>query len=423
MPSDAPTPPKRSKAVAAAFVGAPLLLTVATTAYSFIARVDPSASSALTAEQAAAVRSDAAALPDFAFIPGGTFRMGTAKLPLPGADNPLRIKPDEYPAHDVTLDPYYIGRREVTNGEFAEFVAMTDYVTFSERQLTRDDYSELGLGIDVDLIPDAMLQPGSLCFNPNFDRDRVAVLRQQNVPGWETAVWTFVEGANWRQPEGPGSDLEGLEDHPVTHVSFADVQAYCDWAGVRLPTEAEWERAARGDGGRVLYPWGDVREPDGEYRCNYWQGAFPTDRLTLDGYDGTAPVGTFPPNPFGLYDMAGNVWEWCSDLYAADYYARSPKKNPQGPDVSFDPQEPNVRKRVTRGGSFMCNTNSCTGYRVAARMRAEELSGTFHTGFRVALSPRDLPRYREHQQTIAAWRQANAVSVEAALRGELGPDE
>ena len=394
-------------AVIAAVLGA--VVSVGTTVYALAVQLDPP--TPLSESQAASLQHDAANLDGLAFIPGGTFVMGTERVPMPGASNPLKIKPDEYPAHEVTLDPYYIGTHEVTNAEFAAFVDATGYVTFSERQLTEQDYVDRGVTLPPGGIPDGFLQPGSLCFNPNFDRRQVALLRERDVPGWETAVWHFVEGANWRQPEGDGSDIADRMDHPVTHVAFEDVLAYCDWRGVRLPTEAEWERAARGDGGRVIYPWGNDREPGGEYRCNYWQGAFPDDRQTLDGYRGTAPVGQFAPNPFGLYDMAGNVWEWCSDLYRHDYYASSPRKNPTGPETSLDPAEPHVRKRVTRGGSFLCNTNSCTGYRVAARMRAEEMSGAFHTGFRVALSPSDLPRYRERLRAIEAAQTADAGST------------
>ena len=353
------------------------------------------------------------AVDGFAYVAGGEFEMGTAKKPLPGASNPLRIKPDEYPQHTVELSGYYLGTHEITNRQFAEFCEMTGYVTFAERVPTIDELTRPGTGFDASQITDEVLKPGSICFNPNFDRVGVRLLQERGVPGWETAVWQFVENANWRQPEGPGSTLDGRMDHPVTHVAFDDVLAYCAWAGVRLPTEAEWEYAARSGGTPRRYPWGDEREPNGEYRCNYWQGVFPTDRLLLDGFETTAPVGSFAPNELGLFDMAGNVWEWCSDLYNADYYAVSPRKNPQGPKSSWDPQEPQIRKRVTRGGSFMCNVNSCTGYRVAARMRAEELSGAFHTGFRVAISPGEMPRYRERQQAIEAWRRQRAQTASA----------
>lgn len=332
------------------------------------------------------------------WVPGGVFVMGGDFYPTPGADNPDRIKPDEYPAHTVELDGYWMDRTPVTNEQFAEFVEMTGYVTFAERTPTREDFAKSG--IDPSQIPDEALKPGSLCFDGKFDQDHLV----QGVPGWEYQVWANVEGANWRRPDGPDSDLDGRMDHPVVHVTWEDAVAYCEWAGKRLPTEAEFEYAARNGGEEVTYPWGDEFLPDGNYMANYWQGEFPKERRADDGYLTTSPVTAFTPNELGLYDMAGNVWEWCHDFYHAKYYAVSPRRNPKGPAYSHDPLEPHIIKRVQRGGSFMCNVNSCTGYRTRARMRGEIMSSSFHNGFRCVVDPGMLDDYLAAQAGIDEWR-------------------
>ena len=184
--------------------------------------------------------------------------------------------------------------------------------------------------------------------------------------------------------------------------------AYCQWAGLTLPTEAQFEYASRSGGRPTKFPWGNGITSDGEEMCNYFQGTFPTEHLNRDGFLTTSPVKSFPPNAAGLYDMSGNVWEWCFDLYDGTYYAKSPVRNPQGPDKSFDPSglpgEERQVKRVQRGGSFLCNVNNCTGYRCGARMRAEETSSTFHTGFRGVLNPQQLETFQKQQQAIADWR-------------------
>lgn len=323
------------------------------------------------------------------WIPGGRFTMGTSFRPAPGDENPNRIKQDEYPEHDVLLDGFYLDAHEVTNAEFQAFVEDTGYVTYSERVPTDEDL--LNLGLDPKTVPDQARQPASICFNPDFDRANL----RTDFDGWEYQVWALVPGADWKHPEGPGSTIDDRMDHPVVHVAFEDVVAYCKWAGKRLPTEAEFEYAMRGGHEGRLYPWGDEREPDGQYMCNYFQGVFPTKFDNKDGFDRTSPVGSFPPNDYGLYDVSGNVWEWTGDLYHHDYYGASPVRNPPGPDTSHDPGEPNLVKRVTRGGSFMCNTNNCTGFRCAARMRSEQYSGAFHTGFRCAVSYDEVAQVRD----------------------------
>ncbi len=333
------------------------------------------------------------------WVQGGAFRMGTTERP--GPENPDRVKQDEFPAHDVELDGYWMDAHEVTNREFLEFVEMTGYVTFAEKVPTREELTRAGG--HPELIPEDKLVPGSMVFNCEFNR---LDLRTDHDL-WEYDVWMVEPGANWRHPQGEGSTIDDIMDHPVVHVNWEDAVAYCEWAGKRLPTEAEFEYACSCRDGRK-YPWGNERNPDDEYMCNYWQGVFPTERLNLDGFETTSPVGSFPPNELGLYDMSGNVWEWCHDLYHAGYYAESPRRNPQGPDHSYDPQEPGYIKRVMRGGSFMCNINSCTGYRCQARMRGEFTSGSFHNGFRGVVDESMLEEYAAAQARIAEWRESRS---------------
>lgn len=313
------------------------------------------------------------------WIPGGTFTMG-------GQDD--LHKPDEHPVHEVALDGFYMDATEVTNAEYARFVEATGYVTYAERSHTREEYA--GQVPDISMIKEEDLQPGSICFNPNFDASEIDL----NDPLWPYHVWKLVHGADWRHPHGPDSSIEGLDDHPVVHVNYEDVIAYCDWAGKRLPTEAEWEYAARGGLEGKSYPWGDERQPDGEWVFNMWQGVFPVERKVEDGYKHSSPVKSFPPNGYGLYDMSGNVWEWTGDYYRPDYYKYSRRRNPPGPVNSYDPLEPQYVKRVQRGGSYMCNENYCTGYRVSSRMKGDEISGTFHCGFRCVIGHDELEKYR-----------------------------
>ncbi|QDV32468.1 formylglycine-generating enzyme family protein [Tautonia plasticadhaerens] len=300
------------------------------------------------------------------WVPGGTYWMGT--------DDPQF--PDAHPVHLVTVDGFWMDRTEVTNAQFREFADATGYETVAERT---PSYEE----IVAQLPPgqpkppreqvEPMLEPGSICFSPPDHP-----VRLDNAMQW----WVWQPGASWREPEGPGSNLEGRMDHPVVHVAFEDAIAYAEWAGKRLPTEAEWEFAARGGLDRATYTWGDERHPDGRPMVNNWQGDFPREDTAEDGFAGVAPVAEFPANGFGLHDMAGNVWEWCADWYRPDYYRSSPRSNPPGPEDSIDPMEPGVPKRVQRGGSFMCSDLYCVRYRVGTRGKGAADSGHPHVGFR-----------------------------------------
>jgi formylglycine-generating enzyme required for sulfatase activity len=292
------------------------------------------------------------------WIPPGKFWMGS--------DDGLF--PDAQPVHQVELDGFWMDKTEVTNAQFACFVEATGYVTVAERQPNPKDYPDA---------PKEKLVPGSIVFTAPKEK-----LPLDAPLAW----WKYQPGACWRHPEGPGSSIEGRENHPVVHVCWDDAVAYANWAGKRLPTEAEWEYAARGGLDRKRYVWGDELKPDGKWQANIWQGHFPNENTAEDGFRGTAPVGSFPPNGFGLYDMAGNVWEWCADWYRPDYYAESPGRNPPGPGSSHDPMEPGVPKRVQRGGSFMCSDMYCVRYLPAGRGKGAVDSGAPHVGFRCVKS-------------------------------------
>tara|TARA_B100000029_G_scaffold232239_3_gene229661 strand:- start:18 stop:1139 length:1122 start_codon:yes stop_codon:yes gene_type:complete len=304
------------------------------------------------------------------WIPGGQFEMGTRDP---------QGKPDEFPPHAVELDGFFMDTHEVTNREFERFVRATGYVTAAEK---KPDFSSVREGSKrtQDKILPELNRPGSICMKKGLKASEIDP--SLGAYSW----WEYVPGANWRHPEGPDSSIETRMDHPVVHVSWHDVTAYCDWAGKRLPTEAEWEFAARGGLEGMTYPWGNERKPEGRWMMNIWQGAFPVKNTNEDGFLTSAPVGRFKENKYGLFDMSGNVWEWCQDNYTADYYSESPRRNPPGPEESRDPDEPDILKRIQRGGSFMCSDTYCTGYRVTARMKGEQGSGLYHTGFRCVVS-------------------------------------
>lgn len=301
------------------------------------------------------------------WVAGGTFMMG--------ADN-KQASEDEYPKHKVTVDGFWIDATEVTNAQFAQFVAATGYITTAER---KPDWEELKkqLPPGTPKPGDSLLVAASLVFSAPAH-----AVELNDYSQW----WTWKKGASWRHPHGPGSTIKGKENYPVVHVSWYDAQAYCNWAGKRLPTEAEWEYAARGGLANAIYPWGNEPVDAGKPKANTWQGHFPDKNTVADKFYYSSPVRSFASNGYGLYDMAGNVWEWCSDYYNNTYYktiaSAAGIKNPAGPVQSFDPDEPYAKKRVIRGGSFLCNDSYCSGYRVARRMKSTEDSGMEHLGFR-----------------------------------------
>jgi formylglycine-generating enzyme len=308
---------------------------------------------------------------DMIRITGGTFRMGSD-----------RHYPEEAPVHRVTVDDFLIDRTPVTNRRFRDFVRATGHVTFAERRPDPKDY------------PGAlahMLYAGSLVFAPP---DHPVDLR--NWSQW----WTLLKGADWRHPYGPKSSIHGLDNHPVVHVTYVDALAYADWAGKDLPSEAEWEFAARGGLDQAEFAWGAELTPDGRQMANTWQGAFPFQNLAQDGFERTSPVTAFPPNGYGLYDMIGNVWEWTSDFYAPKHPTDAVKaccipENPRGgrEEQSFDPCQPETRipRRVLKGGSHLCAPNYCRRYRPAARHPQPVDTSTSHVGFRCIIRERKIP--------------------------------
>ncbi|MFI5132435.1 MAG: formylglycine-generating enzyme family protein [Chitinophagales bacterium] len=303
------------------------------------------------------------------WIEGGTFMMG--------ADN-NQASPDEYPKHKVSVSGFWMDATEVTNVQFEKFVKATGYVTTAEKDV---DWNELKEQVEpgTPKPPDSMLKAASLVFRPVSGKAEVDL---RDYSQW----WEWKRGANWQHPEGPNSTIKGKENYPVVQVSWDDAVAYCKWANKRLPTEAEWEYASRGGLVNNIYSWGNKPVDAGIPYCNYWQGKFPVKNDMTDQYYMSAPVKSFPPNGYGLYDIAGNVWEWCSDLYRNDYYNQInfPQgiADPTGPVKSYDPEEPFSPKRVTRGGSFLCNESYCTGYRCARRMKSSPDTGLEHLGFR-----------------------------------------
>lgn len=304
------------------------------------------------------------------WIPGGEFSMGSDRSAEAVCEQ-KGVTRDATPVHRVHVDGFWMDVTEVTNKQFAEFVEATGYVTIAEKAPTKEEFPDA---------PPENLVAGSVVFAPT-----PGPVPLDHHLQW----WSYVVGANWRHPEGPGSDLSGRENHPVVHVAYDDAAAFAKWAGKRLPTEAEWEFAARGGNAGQLYAWGNELTPGGKFQANLYQGNFPVANGDTgeDGFKGIAPTAQYPPNPYGLHDMGGNVWEWCSDWYRVDTYARRKlaggvARNPTGPSSPYDPAEPGVLKRVMRGGSFLCTSKYCTRYMIGTRGKGEINTGSNHLGFR-----------------------------------------
>lgn len=299
-------------------------------------------------------------------IPAGNFEMG-------GDNN--QAGEDEYPKHKVLLDAFYMDITEVTNSQFKKFVDATGYITTAER---KPDWQELKKSVPPNTPKphDSLLVAASLVFSQT-----TSPVDLNDYSQW----WRWVKGADWKHPQGPKSNITGKDNFPVVHVSWDDAMAYCKWAGKRLPTEAEWEWAARGGLINNIYPWGNEPVNSGVPKTNSWEGKFPYQNDQKDRFLKAAPVKSFKANRYGLYDMSGNVWEWCSDWYDYNYYKSlvgKETKNPKGATRSNDPDDPFTPKRSLKGGSFLCNDSYCSGYRVARRMKSSPDTGLEHTGFR-----------------------------------------
>tara|TARA_A100001011_G_scaffold366627_1_gene419329 strand:+ start:1027 stop:2067 length:1041 start_codon:yes stop_codon:yes gene_type:complete len=300
------------------------------------------------------------------WIPKGNFMMGS--------EGP-QARPDEAPVHRVNVDGFWIDKTEVTNAQFDAFVKATGYETTAEKPVDWEEMKKQ-LPPGTPKPHDSLLQASSLTFKATN-----GPVDLNNYAAW----WEWKPKASWRNPRGKGSSIEGKENHPVVHVSWDDANAYAQWAGKRLPTEAEWEWAARGGLKEKKYPWGDEEINSGKAKANSWEGSFPYYNINKDLFFYSAPVKSFEANGYGLYDMAGNVWEWCSDWYHYDYYktlAGKTSVNPRGPENSYDPNNPYIAQKIIRGGSFLCNDTYCSGYRVASKMKSSPDTGSEHTGFR-----------------------------------------
>jgi len=316
------------------------------------------------------------------WVPGGEFLMGS--------DHKLAQR-NERPAHEVRVHGFWMDETHVTNAQFAAFVEATGYITTAER---KPDWETIKVQVPpgTPKPPDSALVPGAMVF---VGTDRPVPL--DDYSQW----WAYVPGADWRHPQGPGSSIQGKDNHPVVQVSYEDALAYAKWAGKRLPTEAEWEFAARGSLEQATYAWGDEFAPQGKPMANVWEGRevrFPVVSPKAGGAVGTSAVRTFPANGYGLYDMTGNAWQWVADWYDADYFAKEAKLgkvivDPQGPAASYDPDDrgvpANSPKRVTRGGSFLCNVDYCLSYRPSARRGTDPYNPMSHIGFRLVMDEAD----------------------------------
>jgi len=307
------------------------------------------------------------------WIPGGEFVQGAVP-------NDNMAMAHERPSHPVRVDGFFMDKHEVTNAQFAKFVEETGYITVAEREIDWEEMKKQ-LPAGTEKPHDSILQPGSLVFK----KTKSSVPNPYDYSQW----WEWKIGANWKHPNGPETNIEGKENHPVVHIAYEDAQAYCKWSGRRLPTEAEWEFAARADKIGSKFFWGDDISKLSEY-ANSWEGEFPVTNTKLDGFEKRAPVMSYPKNDFGLYDMAGNVWEWTSDWYNTNYYQELASSaeitlNPQGATNAFNSSNPYAKERVIKGGSFLCSASYCASYRISARMATSPDSGQEHLGFRTVL--------------------------------------
>lgn len=307
------------------------------------------------------------------WIPGGIFKQGA----VPQDNEAMH---HEKPAHEVAVDGFFMDTTLVTNTKFSKFVEETSYVTIAER---KPDWEELKkqLPEGTPKPPDSIMQPGSLVFK----KTKSSVPNLYDFSQW----WTWSIGANWKNPEGPGSSIKGKDNHPVVHISYEDALAYCKWANRRLPTEAEWEYAARAGQANKTFFWGNDVNELSKY-ANTWEGEFPVGNTKVDGFEGSSPVASFPANSFNLYDMSGNVWEWTNDWYNPKYYqelmSKGMTRNPKGSSQPFNPTNPYAKEKVIRGGSFLCSDSYCASYRISARMASTMDSSMGHLGFRTVAS-------------------------------------
>ena len=310
------------------------------------------------------------------WIPAGVYKQGAS------AKDKIAL-PHEKPKHSVQIDGFYMDITEVTNAQFSKFIDATNYITTAEQPI---DWALIAsqLPPGTPKPHDSILQPGSLLFK----KTKTSVPNLYDFSQW----WKWSIGANWKEPNGKGSTISGKESHPVVHVSFKDAQAYCKWAGRRLPTEAEWEYAARGGKKDKIYFWGDFVDKLSS-NVNSWEGEFPVSNTQADGFEKSAPVKSFPPNDFGLYEISGNVWEWTSDWYNVNYYAILASKaevssNPKGAQSAYNPNNPQISEKIIRGGSFLCNASYCASYRVSSRMATDPNTSLEHLGFRTVATPK-----------------------------------
>ncbi|MEX0289530.1 MAG: formylglycine-generating enzyme family protein [Flavobacteriaceae bacterium] len=306
------------------------------------------------------------------WIPGGEFVQGA----VPGDAHAMS---HEKPAHKVAVDGFFMDSHEVTNAQFTAFVKATDYITVAEREIDWEEMKKQ-LPEGTPRPHDSIMQPGSLVFK----KTKTSVPNLYDFSQW----WKWTIGANWKHPNGPGSSIKGKEDYPVVHIAYEDAMAYCQWAGRRLPTEAEWEYAARaGQEGSFFWGTDETVLPE---MANTWTGEFPVSNTELDGFERRAPVKSFPSNAFGLYDMSGNVWEWTSDWYNTNYYGSlNPQNvtvNPQGATTAYNATNPYAKEKIMKGGSFLCNASYCASYRISSRMATSLDSSLEHLGFRTVKS-------------------------------------